>query len=86
MRGGCSGPRAIIGLSINNVALAEAAPLDLFDYVGVGGVYAYDVEGQPIRRSVSTGLPAIVEVLRRAQRRFPICGIAGIDATQRGRR
>src|SRR5581483_12004916 len=34
------GPQAIIGLSIKSVALANAAPLDVLDYVGVGGVYA----------------------------------------------
>src|SRR5882762_4881813 len=34
------GPKAIIGLSIKTVALANAAPLDVLDYVGVGGVYA----------------------------------------------
>ena len=40
------GPHAIIGLSIKTVAHANAAPLDQLDYVGVGGVYAHDLEGQ----------------------------------------
>src|SRR6185312_7121635 len=31
-------PGAIIGLSINSVERAQAAPLDLLDYVGIGGV------------------------------------------------
>ena len=34
------GPKAIIGLSIKTVAQAEAAPIDLLDYVGIGGVFA----------------------------------------------
>src|SRR5258708_32369166 len=32
------GPHAIIGLSIKTVAQAEAAPVYLLDYVGIGGV------------------------------------------------
>ena len=34
------GPNAIIGLSIKTVDEAATAPVDLFDYAGVGGVYA----------------------------------------------
>src|SRR5205085_4655686 len=41
------GPRAIIGLSIKSVAQANAAPLDLLDYVGVGGVYATSSKDNP---------------------------------------
>ena len=33
------GPDAIIGVSIKSVAAAEAAPIGLVDYAGVGGVY-----------------------------------------------
>src|SRR5277367_713327 len=33
------GPGAIIGLSIKSVVEAEAAPVELIDYVGSGGVY-----------------------------------------------
>ena len=33
------GPGAIIGLSVKNVGEAEAAPVELIDYVGSGGVY-----------------------------------------------
>ena len=41
------GPKAIIGQSIKTVALANAAPLDLLDYVGVGGVYATTSKDNP---------------------------------------
>ena len=52
------GPNAIIGLSIKTVAQANAAPLDALDYVGVGGVYRHDLEGQSrIRRSVPRASP-----------------------------
>src|SRR3981081_2819655 len=34
------GRNAVIGLSIKTTAQAEAAPLDILDYVGVGGVFA----------------------------------------------
>ena len=41
------GPKAIIGLSIKTVALANAAPLDVLDYAGVGGVYATTSKDNP---------------------------------------
>src|SRR5213075_1844152 len=41
------GPKAIIGLSINSIARANSAPLDLVDYVGVGGVYATTSKDNP---------------------------------------
>src|SRR5262249_15479329 len=34
------GADAIIGLSIKSVEQAEAAPIELLDYVGIGGVFA----------------------------------------------
>ena len=41
------GPNAIIGLSVKTVALANAAPLEHLDYVGVGGVYATTSKDNP---------------------------------------
>ena len=41
------GRDAIIGLSIKTVAQAEAAPIDLLDYVGVGGVFATTSKDNP---------------------------------------
>src|SRR5258707_320344 len=41
------GPDAIIGLSIKTGAQAEAAPIDLLDYVGVGGVFATSSKDNP---------------------------------------
>ena len=74
------GRDAIIGLSIKSVALAEAAPIELLDYVGVGGVYATTSKDNPNPPIGVAGLRAIVEAFRKRRRDLPICGIAGIDA------
>jgi thiamine-phosphate pyrophosphorylase len=73
------GPKAIIGLSIKSVALANAAPLAI-DYVGVGGVYATTSKDNPDPPIGVNGLREIVAALRARKRDLPICGIAGIDA------
>jgi len=75
------GPTAIIGLSIKTVALANAAPIDQLDYVGVGGVYATTSKDNPNAPIGIAGLGAIVAAFRVRKRGFPVCGIAGIDAT-----
>jgi thiamine-phosphate pyrophosphorylase len=75
------GPKAIIGLSIKTVALAEAAPVDQLDYVGVGGVYATSSKDNPNTPIGVAGLGAIVAAFRARKRDLPVCGIAGIDAT-----
>lgn len=73
------GRTAIIGLSIKTVEQAKVAPLELLDYVGVGGVYgttSKDTTSPPIGLS---GLGAIVQAIRARDPKFPICGIAGIN-------
>jgi thiamine-phosphate pyrophosphorylase len=75
------GPKAIIGLSIKSVALAQAAPLEVLDYVGVGGVYATTSKDNPNPPIGVAGLRDIVAVFRARQPDLPICGIAGIDAS-----
>ena len=70
------GPRAIIGLSIKSVALANAAPIDQLDYVGVGGVYATTSKDNPNPPIGVNGLRAIVDAFRKRRRDLPICGIA----------
>jgi len=74
------GPKAIIGQSIKTVALANAAPLDLLDYVGVGGVYATTSKDNPNAPIGVSGLRDIVAAFRARKRDLPVCGIAGIDA------
>jgi thiamine-phosphate pyrophosphorylase len=82
------GPGAIIGLSVKNVGEAEAAPVELIDYVGSGGVYATGSKQQKNPPIGPEGLARIIAVLRgRAQRQnkeLPVCGIAGIDADNAG--
>ncbi len=79
MRGACSGPDAIIGLSIKTVSEAEAAPVDLLDYVGSGGVYGTLSKQQKNTPIGPAGLARIVAVFRRRAPKLPLCGIAGID-------
>ncbi len=74
------GRDAIIGLSIKSVALAEAAPIELLDYVGVGGVYATTSKDNPNPPIGVEGLARIAHVFRRRAPDFPLCAIAGIDA------
>ena len=74
-------PGSIIGLSINSVERAKAAPFDLLDYVGVGGVYATtskETKNTPIGIA---GLARIANAFHMRTPLFPLCAIAGIDAT-----
>jgi thiamine-phosphate pyrophosphorylase len=82
------GPSAIIGLSIKNVEEAESAPIDLIDYVGSGGVYVTLSKEQKNAPIGPEGLARIIAVLRDRARQqnkeLPVCGIAGIDASNAG--
>jgi thiamine-phosphate pyrophosphorylase len=78
------GPGAIIGLSIKSVALANTAPIDLLDYVGVGGIYATTSKDNPDPPIGTAGLRDIVAAFRGRKRDLPVCGIAGIDAGNAG--
>jgi thiamine-phosphate pyrophosphorylase len=82
------GPGAIIGLSVKNISEAEAAPIALIDYVGSGGVYGTLSKQQKNAPIGPEGLARIIGVLRsRAQKEkkaLPVCGIAGIDASNAG--
>ena len=63
------------------MALANAAPIDELDYVGVGGVYATTSKDNPNPPIGVNGLRDIVDAFRERRRDLPICGrIAGIDA------
>lgn len=75
------GPDAIIGLSIKSAEEAQAAPVDLIDYVGSGGVYVTLSKEQKKPPIGLHGLQRIIEVLKRRKAKIPVCGIAGVDAT-----
>jgi thiamine-phosphate pyrophosphorylase len=75
------GRDAIVGLSVKTPAQAEAAPIDLLDYVGIGGVFATTSKDNPDPPIGPAGLARIAAVFRRRAPHFPLCGIAGIDAS-----
>jgi thiamine-phosphate pyrophosphorylase len=75
------GPDAIVGLSIKSTAEAEAAPVDLIDYVGSGGVYVTLSKEQKRPPIGPQGLARIIDVLKRRKAAMPVCGIAGVDAS-----
>ena len=75
------GRDAIIGLSIKSVAEADAAPVELIDYVGSGGVYVTLSKQQKNKPIGPDGLARIVTALRRRAPKLPLAGIAGIDVS-----
>lgn len=74
------GPNAIIGLSIKTMAQAEAAPINLLDYVAIGGVFATTSKDNPDPPVGVEGFRAIAAVVRRRAPVLPVVAIAGIDA------
>jgi len=78
------GPKALIGVSIKSTDAAEAAPIELIDYVGSGGVYVTLSKQQKNAPIGTEGLGRIAAVLRRRAPQLPLAGIAGIDAGNAG--
>lgn len=74
------GRGAIIGLSIKTVEQARAAPLDLLNYVAIGGVYSTTSKDNTAVPIGVDGLRAIVEAIRARKPNYPICAIAGITS------
>jgi thiamine-phosphate pyrophosphorylase len=74
------GRGAIIGLSIKTVEQARAAPLDLLNYVAIGGVYSTTSKDNTAAPIGVVGLRAIVEAIRAREPSYPICAIAGITS------
>lgn len=75
------GPKAIIGLSIKTRSQAFAAPLDLLDYVCIGGVFATMSKDNPDPPIGTDGLASIAAVIRERAPALPVGAIAGIDRT-----
>lgn len=78
------GRDAIIGLSIKSFAQAAQAPVELLDYVGIGGVFATSSKDNPDPPLGPTGLMMLAAAIRASKPDFPVCAIAGIDATNAG--
>jgi thiamine-phosphate pyrophosphorylase len=74
------GRSAIIGLSVKTVEQAKAAPLELLDYVAIGGVYGTTSKEDTKAPIGTDGLRTIVGTIRARKPNFPICAIAGITA------
>jgi thiamine-phosphate pyrophosphorylase len=74
------GRAAIIGLSVKTVEQAKAAPLDLLDYVAIGGVYGTTSKDNTAAPIGIDGLRAIVRAVRAREPDCPICAIAGINS------
>jgi thiamine-phosphate pyrophosphorylase len=75
------GPGPFIGLSIKTTEQAQAAPLGLLDYVGIGGIYGTISKNNPNPPIGTDGLRRIVRVFRDRIGNFPMCAIAGINAS-----
>jgi thiamine-phosphate pyrophosphorylase len=73
------GADAIIGLTVRSLAEAEAAPLDLVDYVSIGGVFPTASKQQTTDPIGLAGLAEIAGLLGRG-RQVPLCAISGIKA------
>jgi thiamine-phosphate pyrophosphorylase len=78
------GGAAIIGLSIKTIEQAEAVPIELIDYAGIGGVFATTSKDNPKPPIGPNGLARVAAALRRRAPGFPVCGIAGIEARNAG--
>jgi thiamine-phosphate pyrophosphorylase len=74
------GPAPFIGLSVRTVEQAAAAPLELLDYVGIGGVYSTMSKASGKSPIGLDGLARVIQVFRHRIGNFPTCGIAGITA------
>jgi thiamine-phosphate pyrophosphorylase len=75
------GRRAVIGLSVKTIEQARAAPLELLDYVAIGGVYGTTSKENTETPIGVDGLRTIVDTVRARKANFPVCAIAGINAT-----
>jgi len=73
------GPDAIIGLSIKTIAQAEKAPLDVLDYVAIGGVFVTLSKNNPDPPIGLAGLKTIAGAIR-SRSKMSVGAIAGIDA------
>jgi thiamine-phosphate pyrophosphorylase len=79
------GRDAIIGLSVSSFGQAAHAPVELLDYVGIGGVYATTSKDNPDPPIGPSGLTMLTSAIRAGKPDFPVCAIAGIDASNAGK-
>ena len=73
------GPGAIIGLSIKTPEQAQAAPLELLNYVCIGGVFATQSKNNPDPPVGTAGFRRLAAIVRARAPDMPVGAIAGID-------
>jgi thiamine-phosphate pyrophosphorylase len=74
------GPKAIIGLSLKSHEHIAAAPIELLDYVAIGGAYATTSKETKTKPVGLDGFKARVAAMRARAAQMPIVAIAGINA------
>ena len=72
------GPTAIIGLTVQNQAQIDSAPVECLDYVSIGGVFATTSKHNPHPPIGLTGLATLAAQLKQ-RCRLPLTAIAGIQ-------
>ena len=75
------GAEATIGLSVKTAAQAADAPLEVLDYICIGGVFATTSKDNTSAPIGVAGLQSILAALRARSRDLPGGAIAGIDAS-----
>lgn len=79
------GREAIIGLSIKTPEQARAAPLELLDYVCIGGVFETQSKNNPEPPVGATGFAELAAIIRSRKSNMPAGAIAGIDESNAGK-
>ncbi len=74
------GPAAIIGQTVKSAAHAAAVPVDVVDYVCIGGVFATSTKINPDPPVGLAGLAVLVAAMRARRADLPVGAIAGITA------
>ena len=74
------GRDAVIGLTIKNLDHVAAAPLDVVDYLAVGGVFETTSKDNPDAPVGLDGLREIIAAIRARGFAGQVCAIAGITA------
>lgn len=72
------GDEAIIGLTVRSEEEALRAPLDVIDYVGLGGVFATTSKANDTPPLGLDGFRHLASLLKERRPDLPICAIAGI--------
>ena len=72
------GPYAIIGLTVRSLEEADAAPLELLDYISIGGVFTTQSKHNT---EPPIGIDGLQEIVRRLRQEtvMPLTAIAGIN-------